>query len=109
VFGLGTTIFAVTFRQKEKIMRVNRLAVYLGVIGLTMSLGYSTSHAQALPSLACAVGLNVHPGARIVLNHHTIAQCTGAACWKGVSCYNFNGSVSAIGFPLVTPIPFAGR
>jgi hypothetical protein len=92
-------------------MRVYRLAIYLAVIGLTMSLGYSTSHAQAtLPSLTCAVAVNVHPGARIVLNHHTIAQCTagGAGC-KCVSCYNLNGSVSSLCFPLVTPIPFAAR
>jgi hypothetical protein len=91
-------------------MRVYRLAMYFAVIGLATSLGYSTSQAQALPSLACAVGLNVHPGARIVLNHHTIAQCTagGAGC-KCVSCYNLNGSVSALCFPLVTPIPFAAR
>ena len=87
-------------------MRVYRLAMGLAVIGLTMSLGYSTPQAQALPSLACAVGLNVHPGARIVLNHHTIAQCTagGAGC-KCVSCYNLNGSVSALCFPLVAPVP----
>jgi hypothetical protein len=89
-------------------MGVYRLAMSLAVIVLTMSLGYSTPQAQALPSLACAVGLNVHPGARILLNHHTIAQCTagGAGC-KCVSCYNFNGSVSGLCFPLVTPIPFA--
>ena len=85
-------------------MRLYRLAMYLAVVGLTMSLGYSTPQAQALPSLACAVGLNVHPGARILLNHHTIAQCTagGAGC-KCVSCYNLNGSVSALCFPLVMP------
>ena len=94
--------------EEGEIMRVYRLAMYLAVIGLTMSLGYSTSQAQVLPSLACAVGLNVHPGARILLNHHTIAQCTagGAGC-KCVSCYNLNGSVSALCFPLVAPIPFA--
>jgi hypothetical protein len=90
-------------------MRVYRLAVYLAVIVLTISFGYSKSQAQALPSLACAVGVNVHPGARILLNHHTIAQCTGAAGCKCVSCYNFNGSLSALCFPLVTPIPFAGH
>ena len=90
-------------------MRLYRLAMCLAVIGLTMSLGYSTSQAQALPSLACAVGLNVHPGARIVLNHHTIAQCTGAAGCKCVSCYNLNGSVSALCFPLVAPVLFAPR
>ena len=85
-------------------MRVHRFAMCLAVIGLTMSLGYSTSQAQALPSLACALGLNVHPGARILLHHHTIAHCTGAGC-KCVSCYNLNGSVSALCFPLVAPIP----
>ena len=53
-------------------MRLYRLAMCLAVMGLTMGLGYSTS--QALPG-ACAVGVNVHPGARIVLAHHTIAQC----------------------------------
>ena len=92
-------------------MRVYRLAMCLAVIGLTMSLGYSTSQAQVLPlpTLACAVGLNVHPGARILLNHHTIAQCAGGAGCKCVSCYNLNGSVSSLCFPLVTPIPFAGR
>jgi hypothetical protein len=90
-------------------MRLYRLAICLAVIGLTMSLGYSTSQAQALPSLACAVGLNVHPGARILLHHHTIAQCTGAAGCKCVSCYNLNGSVSALCFPLVAPIPLAPR
>ncbi|MFZ0235962.1 MAG: hypothetical protein WAL37_01105 [Xanthobacteraceae bacterium] len=96
------------FGRRGEIMRLYRLAMCLAVVGLTMSLGYSTSQAQALPSLACAVGLNVHPGARILLNHHTIAQCTagGAGC-KCVSCYNLNGSVSALCFPLVTPIPFA--
>jgi hypothetical protein len=39
--------------------------------------------------------VNVHHGARIVLNGHTIAQCTGPGC-KCVSCYNLNGSVSAV-------------
>ena len=88
---------------------LDRLVVCLAVIGLTMSLGYSTSEAQALPSLACAVGLNVHPGARIVLNHHTIAQCAGGAGCKCVSCYNLNGSVSALCFPLVASVPSAPR
>ena len=41
-----------TVSQGGKLMRVYRLAMCLGVIGLTMSLGYSTSEAQALPSLA---------------------------------------------------------
>ena len=86
---------------------MRRIFVFLAVVGLVMGLGYSTSQAQALPSLACAVGLNVHPGARIVLNHHTIAQCAGGAGCKCVSCYNLNGSVSALCFPLVAPVPGA--
>ena len=91
-------------------MRRYRLAMYLAVIGLTMSLGYSTSQAQALPSLACAVGVNVHPGAWILLNHRPIARCmSGGAGCKCVSCYNLNGSVSAQCFPLVAPIPGAPR
>lgn len=82
------------------------LSMFVAAIGLTMALGYSTSQAQVLPTLACAVGTNVHPGARILLNHHTIAQCTpgGAGC-KCVSCYNLNGSVYSACYPLVTPIP----
>ena len=86
-------------------MRLYRLSMCLAVVGLSMSLGYSTSQAQALPSLACAVGLNVHPGARIVLHHHTIARCTASGACKCVSCYNLNGSVSALCFRLVAPIP----
>ena len=86
-------------------MRFYRLAICLAVIGLTMSLGYSTSQAQALPSLACAVGLNVHPGAWILLHHRPIARCTSNGGCKCVSCYNFNGSVSSVCYPLIAPIP----
>jgi hypothetical protein len=84
-------------------MRLYRLSMCLAVIALTMGLGYSTS--QALPG-ACAVGVNVHPGARILLNHHTIARCTagGAGC-KCVSCYNLDGSVYSACYPLAAPIP----
>ena len=103
--GDRQTSLSVIPEERGEIMRVYRLAMCLAVIGLTMSLGFSTSQAQASPSLACAVGMNIHPGARILLNHHTIAQCTGAAGCKCVSCYNFNGSVSALCFPLMTPIP----
>jgi hypothetical protein len=86
-------------------MRRYRLSICLAVVGLAMSLGYSTSQAQGLPSLACAVGMNIHPGARILLNHHTIAQCTSNGGCKCVSCYNLNGSVSAVCYPLIAPIP----
>jgi hypothetical protein len=85
-------------------MRVYRLAMCLAVIGLTMSVGYSTSQVQALP-LACSVGMNIHPGARVLLHHHTIAQCTAGGGCKCVACYNLNGSVSALCFPLRAPIP----
>jgi len=83
-------------------MRLYRLSMCLAVIGLAMGLGYSTS--QALPGV-CAVGVNVHPGARILLNHRTIAQCTGPAGCKCVSCYNLNGSVYSACYPLAAPIP----
>jgi hypothetical protein len=80
---------------------MRRFSMFLAVIGLTMGLGYSTS--QALPGV-CAVGLNVNHGARILLNHRTIAQCTGPGC-KCVSCYNLDGSVYSACYPLVAPIP----
>jgi hypothetical protein len=82
---------------------MRRVSMCLAVVGLAMGLGYSTS--QALPG-ACAVGLNVHPGARILLNRHTIARCTpgGAGC-KCVSCSNLDGSVSSTCYTLATPIP----
>ena len=77
---------------------MRRFSMFLAVIGLTMGLGYSTS--QALPG-ACAVGVNVHPGARIVLAHHTIAESAIPAeprC-KCVSCYNLDGSVYSACYP----------
>jgi hypothetical protein len=84
---------------------MRRFSMFLAVLGLAIGLGYSTSQAQGLPG-ACAVGLNVHPGARILLHHHTIAGCTsgGAGC-KCVSCYSLNGSVYSACYSLVTPIP----
>ena len=97
----------VTDTKGEEIMRRYRLSICLTVLGLSIGLGYSTSQAQGIPG-ACAVGVNVHHGARILLNHHTIAQCTGPGC-KCVSCYNLNGSVSAVCYPLVAPIPGAPR
>jgi hypothetical protein len=84
-------------------MRLYRLSLFLAVLGLAIGLGYSTS--QALPGV-CAVGLNVHPGAWILLHHRPIARCMpgGAGC-KCVSCYNLDGSVYSACYPLVTPIP----
>jgi hypothetical protein len=92
----------------EEIMRRYRLSICLAVVGLAMSLGYSTSQAQGLPG-ACAVGLNIHPGAWILLHRHPIARCTSNGGCKCVSCYNFNGSVSAVCYPLIAPIPGPGR
>jgi hypothetical protein len=85
-------------------MRRYRLSICLAVVGLAMSLGYSTSQAQGLPG-ACAVGLNIHPGAWILLHRHPIARCTSNGGCKCVSCYNLNGSVSAVCYPLIAPIP----
>jgi hypothetical protein len=84
-------------------MRFYRLSMCFAVVGLVTGLGYSTS--QALPG-ACAVGVNVHPGARIMLHHRAIARCNagGAGC-KCVSCYNLDGSVYSACYPLVAPIP----
>jgi hypothetical protein len=84
-------------------MRLYRLSLCLVGFALAMGLGYSS--AQALPG-ACAVGLNVHSGARILLHHRPIAQCTagGAGC-KCVSCYNLDGSVYSACYALVTPVP----
>ena len=77
-------------------------SVILAVVGLAMGLGYSTS--QALPG-ACAVELNVHPGAWILLHHHPIARCTSGGGCKCGSCYNLDGSVYSACYPLVAPIP----
>jgi len=72
-------------------MRVYRLAVCLAVIGLTMSLGYSTS--QALPG-ACAVGVNVHPGARIgkgIFIDHGSGVVIGETSQIGDGCTIYQG------------------
>jgi hypothetical protein len=72
-------------------------------IALAVGLVYSTSQALAQ---ACAVGMNIHHGAWIVLHHQPLTRCvSGAAGCKCVSCYNFNGSVSAVCYPLAAPIP----
>jgi hypothetical protein len=83
-------------------MRLYRLSIGLAVVCLALGFGYSTS--QALPG-ACAVGLNIHPGAWILLHRHPIARCTSNGGCKCVSCYNLDGSVSAVCYPLVAPIP----
>jgi hypothetical protein len=72
---------------------------------LALAAGLVYSGSQAFAQGSCAVGLNIHPHARILLNHHTIAQCNAAAGCKCVSCTNFNGSVSSLCYPLAAPIP----
>jgi hypothetical protein len=54
---------------------------------------------------ACAVGTSVNNHARIMLNHKTIASCSGAAGCKCVSCYNLDGSVYSACYALVAPMP----
>jgi hypothetical protein len=83
-------------------MRRYGLSLFL-TVALAAGLVWSASQASAEP---CAVGVNVHPHAWIVLHRHRLAQCAagGAGC-KCVSCYNANGSVSATCFPLAAPIP----
>jgi hypothetical protein len=67
--------------------------------------GLTYSGAQAA-SLACAVGMNVHNHAWILLHHHRLAQCvSGAAGCKCVSCYNWAGAVYSTCYSLVAPIP----
>jgi hypothetical protein len=82
-------------------MRRYRFSMFLAVLGLAMGLGYSTSQAQ---TGACAVALNVHPGAWILLHHRPIARCTSGGGCKCVSCYNLDGSVASACYPLVAPI-----
>jgi hypothetical protein len=71
-------------------------------IALTAGLVWSGSPAAAEP---CAVGVNVHNHARIVLKHKSLAQCNSAAGCKCVSCYNLDKSVSSACYPLVAAIP----
>ena len=84
---------------------MRRFGLSLSLAVALSGLAYSAALAQGWPS-ACAVGLNVHPHARIVLHHRTIANCaSGTAGCKCVSCYAWNGSVFSACYPLVTPIP----
>ena len=71
-------------------------------VALAAGLVWSASQASAEP---CAVGVNVHNNARIMLNHKRLAQCTAGPGCKCVSCYNLNGTVTATCFPLVAAVP----
>jgi hypothetical protein len=86
----------------EEIMRRYRFSM---CFALPLAAGLVYSGSQAFAQAWCAVGMNIHPHARILLNHHTIAQCNAAAGCKCVSCTNFNGSVSSLCYPLAAPIP----
>lgn len=74
-------------------------------LALALAAGLVYSGSQAFAQ-ACAVGMNVHNHALILLHHHPIAQCNGGpgGC-KCVSCTNWNGSVSSVCYPLAAPIP----
>jgi len=82
-------------------MRRHRLSVCLA-LALTVGLIYSASQALAEP---CAVGVNVHNHAWIVLKHKRLAQCNSGPGCKCVSCYNLDGSVASACYPLVASIP----
>ena len=101
IYCKGLTFLGL-LEKGEEIMRRYRFSLCLA-FALAAGLAFSGSQAFAQ---ACAVGLNIHPHARILLNHHTIAQCAGGAggC-KCVSCANWNGSVTSVCYPLAAPIP----
>jgi hypothetical protein len=82
-------------------MRRYRLSVCL-TVAFAAGLAYSASQALAEP---CAVGVNVHNHAWIVLKHKRLAQCNSAPGCKCVSCYHLDGSVAAACYPLVAAIP----
>ena len=86
-------------------MRRYGLSVCL-TVALAAGLVWSASQASAEP---CAVGVNVHNHAWIVLKHKRLAQCSAGPGCKCVSCYNLDGSVSATCYPLVAAIPGSGR
>ena len=75
-------------------------------VALAAGLVWSASQALAEP---CAVGVNVHNHAWILLKHKRLTQCTAGPGCKCVSCYNLNGSVTATCYPLVAAIPGPGR
>ena len=84
------------YKRMEERMRRFRFSLY---VALALSaLAYAGSAAQAEP---CAVGLTVHNHAWITLKGKKLAQCTGAAGCKCVSCYNLDGSVTSACFALV--------
>jgi hypothetical protein len=81
---------------------MRRFGLSLGLALAVSGLAFSAAQA-AWP--ACAVGLNVHNHARIVLAHKTIAKCDGSAAGcKCVSCYNLDGSVFSACYPLAAAI-----
>ena len=84
-------------------MRCRPISVCLAVVGLATGLVWSASQASAEP---CRVMANVHHHAWILLNRHRLTQCNSEPGFcKCVSCYNFNGSVSSVCYPLLAPIP----
>jgi len=80
-------------------MRRHRFSLLLLLASV---LAFAASNVRAEP---CAVQLNVHNHAWVVLKHKKLTQCTGAAGCKCVSCWNADHSVSAMCYALVAPAP----
>ena len=81
---------------------MRRLGLSFGLALAISGLAFTAANAAGLN---CAVGVNVHNHARIVLKHKTIATCSSAMGCKCVSCYDLNGSVYSMCYPLVAPMP----
>ena len=81
---------------------MRRLGLSLGLALAISGLAFSAANAYGLN---CAVGVSVHNKARIVLNHKTLATCTGALGCKCVSCYDFSGAAVSTCYPLAVAMP----
>lgn len=82
---------------------MRRFGLSAGIALALSVVAFSGSAWAAWP--ACAVGPSVNNHARILLNHKTIASCSGASGCKCVSCYNLDGSVASACYALVLPMP----
>ena len=81
---------------------MSRLRLSLSIALAFGVLAFAGSSLRAEP---CAIGLNVHNHAWILFHHHRLASCASGPGCKCVSCWNLDGSVSSMCFPLVAPVP----
>jgi hypothetical protein len=81
---------------------MRRFALSTGLAIAMSGLAFTAANAYGLN---CAVGTSVNNHARIVLNHKTLATCTGAMGCKCVSCYDFSGAPTSTCYPLVVAMP----